>query len=243
MLSEKPWKPDLVLRLLAGLFASMLLGILIVNGYESLSGEAGKRNRDFFIFVVGVFSFHGVGLVLVNVFLRQHSISWREGFGFNQPRLGRALFLAFLVGILILPIAWELTELSIKAFRLFSMPVETQTAVQFMLHATSKWQLMYHGIAAILIAPFVEETIFRGILYPAIKQSGFHKLALWGTSILFALSHGNLMYFVPLVVLAIFLTFLYETTNNLLAPIVTHGFFNAANFVYLLWVRHQSGAL
>lgn len=233
----------MVLRLLAGLFASMLLGVLIVNGYESLAGEVGKRGRDIFIFIVGVFSFHGVGLVLVNVFLRQHEISWAAAFGFKSPRLGRTVFLAIVVGVFILPIAWELSDLSAKALRFFQMPVEQQTAVQLMQNATSRWHLLFQGFAALIIAPFVEETIFRGILYPTIKQLGFHKAALWGTSIFFALTHGNLMIFLPLVVLAIILTFLYETTNNLLAPIVTHSFFNAANFVYLLWLKHKSGSL
>jgi membrane protease YdiL (CAAX protease family) len=243
MLSEKPWKPDLVLRLLAGLFSSMLLGVLIVNGYESLAGEVGKRGRDFFIFIVGVFSFHGVGIVLVNVFLRQHGMSWQQAFGFNSPRVGRAVSLALVVGVFILPIAWELSDLSAKALHFLNWRVEQQTAVQIMQNATSRWHLFYQAVAAIIIAPFVEETIFRGILYPTIKQLGFRKAALWGTSLFFAFTHANLVIFLPLVVLAIILTLLYETTNNLLAPIVTHSFFNAANFAYLLWIKHKSGSL
>lgn len=234
MLSEKPWKPELVLRLLMAMFASMLLGVLIVTGYQSLAQESG-RQRDFFIFVVGVFSFHGVGLVLVNVFLRQHHMGWKDGFGFNAPRLGRAIILALTVGVVMLPIAWSLTGLSSQLLRLLQMPVEPQQAVKVLQSAKGDAQaLFYHALAAIFIAPFVEELIFRGIVYPTIKQRGYHKLALWGTSILFALIHGNLMIFVPLTVLAIFLTFLYETTNNLLAPILTHAFFNAVNYFYLI---------
>lgn len=242
MLSEKPWRPELVLRLLMGLFASMLLGVLIVGGYESMAKEAGQQQRDFFIFVVGVFSFHGVGLVLVNVFLRQHQTGWFDGFGFNQPRLGRTIFLALMVGVVMLPIAWSLTELSSQILRLFEMPVEQQQAIKVLQSARGTQTLFYHAVAAILIAPFVEELVFRGILYPAIKQRGYHKLALWGTAMFFALIHGNLMIFVPLTVLAIFLTFLYETTNNLLAPILTHSFFNAVNYFYLITVQQQGGA-
>jgi membrane protease YdiL (CAAX protease family) len=100
-----------------------------------------------------------------------------------------------------------------------------------------------HGIAAILLAPFVEEVVFRGILYPSIKQSGFHRLALWGTSFFFALTHSNLMILLPLTLLAIVLTLLYETTNNLIAPIVTHSLFNAANYAYLLFQKYQQGLL
>ena len=230
-----------MLRLLAGLFASMLLGVIIVGGYSG-NAENAREHRDFFIFVVGVFSFHGVGLVLVDVFLRQHKIGWKEAFGFNQPRLPRTIFMALIVGVLMLPIAWSLSTLSSHILQLFKMPVQPQEAVRVLQSAKEPLTLFYHGIAAIIIAPFVEELVFRGILYPAIKQLGFHKLALWGTSMFFAVIHGNLMIFVPLTVLAIFLIFLYETTNNLLAPILTHSFFNAVNFFYLILAQSQPAA-
>lgn len=222
----------------------MLLGVFIVQGYDSLTGAAeGQRHRDLFLFFVSVLSFHGVGLVLVNVFVREHRVSWAEAFGLREPRLGRAIFLAVIMTIFMLPIAFSLTDLSAKALRQFQMPVAPQEAVRVMQSAVSRFDLIFHGLATVLLAPFVEELVFRGIIYPAIKQSGHPTLALWGTSIFFALSHNNMMILLPLTVLAIILTFLYETTRNLLAPIVTHSLFNAANFAYLVWQRYQQGGL
>jgi membrane protease YdiL (CAAX protease family) len=54
-------------------------------------------------------------------------------------------------------------------------------------------------------------------------------------SLLFALIHLNLAALFPLFVLALAFTWLYEHTDNLLAPIVAHALFNAANLaqVYL----------
>jgi hypothetical protein len=63
-----------------------------------------------------------------------------------------------------------------------------------------------------------------------VKQAGFPRLALWGTSLLFAVVHWNVATFVPLLLLAVVLTLLYEKTNNLLAPIAAHALFNALNF-------------
>jgi hypothetical protein len=79
--------------------------------------------------------------------------------------------------------------------------------------------MIYFGVVAIVVAPVVEEILFRGILYPAIKELGRPRLALWGTAILFALSHENAMSLLPLTFLALVLTWLYERTDNLLAPI------------------------
>jgi membrane protease YdiL (CAAX protease family) len=96
------------------------------------------------------------------------------------------------------------------------------------------WLTVYVGFAAVLVAPFVEEVLFRGILYPTLKGRGYRRTALWGVSLLFAAIHGNLMTFVPLTFLAIMLTLLYEETRNLLAPILTHALFNALNFTWLI---------
>jgi membrane protease YdiL (CAAX protease family) len=93
----------------------------------------------------------------------------------------------------------------------------------------------------VLLAPVAEEVLFRGILYPAIKQMGRPRLALWGTSLLFAAVHMNVVTFVPLAVLALVLTVLYERTNNLLAPITAHVLFNALNFGMLLVLQQVGG--
>ena len=67
----------------------------------------------------------------------------------------------------------------------------------------------------------------------AIKQAGHPRIALWGASLAFAAIHVNLATFLPLLLLALILTWLYETTGNLLAPIAAHSLFNTMNFVLL----------
>ena len=91
-------------------------------------------------------------------------------------------------------------------------------------------QLISLGIVTILLAPLAEELLFRGILYPAAKQLGFPRAALWGTSVLFAAIHFKVAIFIPLLLLALLLVWLYEKTDNLLAPIAAHVTFNAVNF-------------
>ncbi len=238
MLSQKPWKPHLVVRLLAALFAGLLLGALIVQGYQSQIGNKNPSDR-LLIFILGVLSFHGVGLVLVHVFVREHGITWSEAFGFNRPRLGRALFLAVLVAIMVMPLALSLRELSARFLARFQVTAQPQEAVRVMQDATSNAELAVYGLFAIFVAPFVEELIFRGVLYPALKQNGYRHLALWGTSIFFAITHANLPALLPLTFFAVILTFLYETTDNLLAPILTHSIFNCANYAFMIWQKIQ----
>jgi len=143
--------------------------------------------------------------------------------------------------LLFLPVGWGLQEASWQVMThlpQFKLHPEEQQAVHA-LRTTASWanRLALAG-AAILLAPVAEEMLFRGILYPAVKQAGFPHVALWGTSLLFAAVHTNLLTFVPLMVLALVLTALYERTNNLLAPITAHAMFNALNFGRLLLSEH-----
>ena len=102
---------------------------------------------------------------------------------------------------------------------------------------------MLYGAIAIFVAPPAEELFFRGLLYPTLKQLGLPRLAFWGTAILFGLAHLNLMALIPLIFVAIMLTLLYEETDNLLAPIIAHSFFNTANFVVLVYTAPMNRLL
>ena len=241
MLSEKPWRPDRVLRLIAGFYSAMFLAGIVALGYREVFPD-GVTNQ-IVVFAVGTFTFQIVTLVLIQIFLRQHQTTWSEAFGFAEPRLARAIFLGVLVSLLILPVALSLAELSSRLIRTTGVTPQLQQAVQVVREASSVVQLIVQALAAVIFAPIVEELIFRGILYPAVKRIYSQKVALWGVSILFALTHMNFTVILPLTVLAIILTFLYETTRNLIAPIVAHSIFNAANFAYLVYQRYEQGSL
>ena len=240
MLSEKPWKPDLVIRLFAALLAGLALGSLIVQGYHSQIDDKSPSGR-LLIFALNVISFDGVGLVLVHVFVRLHGLTWSQAFGFREPRLGRALFMGTVLGIMLVPIALSLRQVSAGLEHLFGRTAEAQEVVRMAQQARSGAEILLYVLVPITVVPLFEELIFRGILYPAIKQTGHRKLALWGTSVFFALTHLNVSAFVPLVVIGVLLTLLYETTNNLLAPIVTHSVFNLGNYAFMWWQNSHGG--
>jgi membrane protease YdiL (CAAX protease family) len=171
-------------------------------------------------------------------FLRAQRLRWRDAFGLGNDRR-RALLSAVIVACAFLPLGEGLQWASAQVMAHLHWEPQEQQAVHA-LRVTSTWssRLLLAGLA-IVLAPMAEEIIFRGVMYPAIKQAGFPRLALWGVSVLFACVHVNLVTLVPLLVLALMLTALYERTDNLLAPIAAHALNNALNFGLLYLFERQ----
>jgi membrane protease YdiL (CAAX protease family) len=242
MLSEKPWRAEAVMQFIAAQITCLCLGIAAINVLHQLGIHGFRRDESFGNILVGTLSFQGATWLLILFFLRQHHVDWREAFGFRGPKLKRALFTAIGFIIVVLPIVLLLQDASIHTLEKLGWPSEDQAAVKLVTDAKSLWTVVYLGVFAVVIAPVAEEFIFRGMLFPFVKQLGFPKLAWFGVSFLFALIHLNAPTFVPLFVLALALTWLYEKTDNLLAPITAHALFNAANFAVLLWQNRPASA-
>jgi membrane protease YdiL (CAAX protease family) len=142
---------------------------------------------------------------------------------------------------LFLPVGELLQRASMEVIARLGFHPEVQPAVEALKKSPAWLDRVAMAVVAVLLAPLAEELLFRGILYPALKRAGFRRLALWGTSFLFALIHLNLVTFVPLLLFALTLTLLYERTGNLLAPITAHALFNILNFVkFLLFESSQA---
>jgi membrane protease YdiL (CAAX protease family) len=178
-------------------------------------------------------SFQGAAWILIIIFLKLHDLGWRDAFGFRNANLKRSLLLAAGTLALALPVVLGLQQVSALALHKFGWPPEDQRAVELIANAKSVWLRGYLAFFAMVLAPVAEEFVFRGVLFPFVKQLGWPKLAWFGVSFLFALIHLNAPSFVPLFVLALVFTWVYQKTDCLLAPIAAHSLFNTANLVIL----------
>ena len=175
----------------------------------------------------------------VNRRLYQSPISLAAAFGFNRKNTGRCLLLGLATGLGLVLIAMALALMSSVLIQAFGDQVEPQKLVKLIAEESAKQEnigpLIFFVVMAVAVAPVAEEILFRGILYPAIKQIGYPRVAAIGTALLFALFHVNLLTFASLTVVALGLIALYEFTDNLLAPITAHAVFNASNLIMLFW--------
>ena len=82
-------------------------------------------------------------------------------------------------------------------------------------------------IMAVIIAPIIEEVVFRGYIYPICKRHAGRIISTFVTSLFFAAIHFNIPALLPLFIFAIFLTIAYEVTGSIWVPISIHTCFNA----------------
>ena len=234
MLSAKPWRAEFVIQFCAVQFVCLCLGLTTAGLLQKAGVSAFKQPDSVGNILLCTLSFQGAAWALILIFLRQHQVRWRDASGLCGPQLQRALLMAVIVVTVILPVAWFLEKASVLALTRLGWPLEDQTAVTLVANTKFLWARVYLGTFAVVLAPAAEEFIFRGMLFPFVKQLGYPRMAWLGVSFVFALIHLNGVIFLPLFVLGLVLTWLYEKTDNLLAPITAHALFNAVNLTLLL---------
>lgn len=84
------------------------------------------------------------------------------------------------------------------------------------------------SILVSLIGPVVEEVFFRGFLYGALKKRFNIWWAIFISAFLFSLLHTNVIGFLPILTLGIFLAYLREKTGSLIPSITVHVIHNTA---------------
>ena len=236
MVSEKPWRADALILLLAGLLVSMSLGSLLSQMLPRLIPEGVKADEGFLRLLIGTLSIQGAALVLIHHFLRQHGLRWRDVLMSREQRVLRVVGMGLGVGVLAVPLTLLILNfVSLQLVRMFQVAPEKQTVVTVIENTVEPAKRIWFALAAVLLAPAVEETIFRGIMYPYLKQRIGPPMAVSITSMIFAAIHMNLVIFIPLVFLGFVLTWLYEQTDSLLTPMMTHAVFNATNFFMLVY--------
>jgi hypothetical protein len=119
-----------------------------------------------------------------------------------------------------------------------SLGAETvQESVKLLQTTENPVVLGLMGFAAVVVAPFCEELLFRGFLYPVAKKFTGPWLAALSSALFFASAHGNLSALLPLFLFGLLLVWIYEKTGSLWAPIAVHFCFNSATVIVQIAAR------
>lgn len=224
----------------------LVMGICLILGGSGLAVAfvlkfvGSGSGPDFAAMVLHTLIFHGGVMILVALFLREQGLSWRVGFGIRFDRLRALWWPVILATVVCLVAAQGLGWLSGRLIEAATgeEPV-VQSAVTLLRETRSPFRILYMAVMTVFLAPLAEELVFRGVLFTAIFQFQGRWVAVVSSSVLFGLIHANGLTLLPLTVMAVILTLLYERTRNLMAPILTHALFNLTNFLMLMWEVYQ----
>ena len=117
-----------------------------------------------------------------------------------------------------------------------TLPEEVQPLVNFL--ATYDWQgdwtpAITLGISCVIAAPIIEELVFRGTFYPALKRSLPRGYAIVITGVTFSIIHGSLAAFLPLTALGCMLC-IFRDRFGLITCMAIHAAFNFHTLIWLL---------
>ncbi len=179
--------------------------------------------------------FHVAGLVLVIFLARKKGVGWAEGFGAPGRRVAGSVLAGglALLGVMPLIIAYNVSAQLLMHW--WDVTPQVQDVTRIISGASGVWAKAYFFVLAVVVAPVVEEVLFRGMLLPALARLVGVRPALVVVAVLFALVHGlYLPSAIIFFILSIAFSLAYIHRGTLVTPVVMHAAFNALTMIVLL---------
>jgi membrane protease YdiL (CAAX protease family) len=142
------------------------------------------------------------------------------------------LFIMFLPVIWLAALVWNYALKLLEGLGVIG-EAEPQELITLLQGGGDPLAIVLLAVFAIVLAPIVEELIFRGCLYRFLKSHSTDLPAQIMSGALFSLIHFNLFSFLPLVIVGILLARVYEKSGSILTPICFHALFNGFNLLIL----------
>lgn len=223
LLPLAPPRPLFGLGLAIAALALYSVGQLVPLLVLSVSGSE-RTLENAFALIAALGQLVGIGLVLG--LLRVRRVPLRAIVGITRP-MRRLVLLGLGVGL-----ASVVVNALLGAFVV--LITGTQDAPEQALFGDALAggsRMLLAVVAAGILAPLVEEVLFRGLLYRALRRRQSVALAAVLSSLAFAVIHTEIVVSQPLALinltlLAVLWAVLYERTGSLVVPIVAHSVFN-----------------
>ncbi len=153
--------------------------------------------------------------------VRKYKVSW-GAIGLRMPQKGGWwLPLALLGGAL--AVIW--TYFAVVA----SLGVEPQSNIPDEVFDSLPLVILI-GVLSLGLAPFMEETFFRGFLFGGLRGRWGAFLAALGSGFLFSLAHIDPLLYIPFTAVGMLFDWGYVYSGSILASMIAHFLFNAISF-------------
>lgn len=184
----------------------------------------------------GILHFIGVGygdvllyIGVICIFLRLIRRRFSD-LGFVKPRK-RYIVLGLIVGILLF-VGIGLVGNVLTQILGTPPPQSFAAAVKGVNYI---WEFVLLILLGGVVAPIKEELLFRGLIYPPLRQAHGKGKGMLLTGLFFATLHLDLVRFIPLFIGGVVLAWLYERSSSIWPAIVAHGTWNIL-MAAALWI-------
>jgi membrane protease YdiL (CAAX protease family) len=153
----------------------------------------------------------------------------------REAGLGLAACLAYLplYALVVLAQSWALTRAG--------APLPEQQAVRLLRDGGDLRVVAVLAAQAILLAPAVEELVFRALLMPALERWMRPGFAAAASSAAFSACHSDAVVVTPIFVLGCVLGYVYLRRRSLVTAVACHAAHNALFVVAILMTRFATG--
>jgi len=167
-------------------------------------------------------------LLPVVIILSVRRANWKllgfKKFDLNSMALGCGLLVA----------SYVITLVNNLAFRALGQKIQSDVMIRIIESLHSPFWLVF---TAVIVAPLVEESFFRGLLFAGFRQTYSWNRAALLSSLFFAVAHVELAAIIPIFILGYIFSYLYQRTGSIWPGIILHFLVNAfgmlAVFAYL----------
>ncbi len=177
-----------------------------------------------------------VGLILPLAHF--HFARGLKGFGLRWRTIPRDLGVSFVHLLAVWPVMGAMFIATTIVGQLLQGPdfeMPKHETLQTVTEYTSVSLQVLLVFVAVVVAPLIEETVFRGLFQTTIRSYlGRPWLAIIVTSVLFASVHENLTHWPALFALSLGMGYSYEKSGSLWRPIFMHAIFNGMSMAAVL---------
>jgi membrane protease YdiL (CAAX protease family) len=231
LLCNRPWQPvDLGIVLCVVAAGQLLAAVAHIPDVD----EGTWQYYAQFVLQTSVV-FHGAAGAAVWILYSSRNVNPLRAFGMRRGRTAREVAAGVIAYLAAFP---AVTIASLLAGLLLSAMNEEQSfqPVVTMMAQPDQSILVrvYLCVLAVVVAPVVEEVVFRGMALPVLTRYLGFPVAVSVVSMVFALMHGHLWSLAPLFAVAVAFSLGYTLTGSLRVPIAMHAVFNAVNLFHVM---------
>jgi len=157
------------------------------------------------------------------VLMHYKGLSYRDLFHSSSSSVGATVLVLVPAIALTVPALLLIMEF-IQQFLVWMFPLSSSEQATFTQMASGSFSSL---VAVCILAPVLEEMLFRGIILRSFLRQYARWEAIVGSAALFGFAHLNLYQYVGGVIIGVFLGWLYERTRSLLPCIALHATYNS----------------